>query len=208
MLNWDAATDEDVLRGIARYDESALGALYDRYSRPAHRLALRVLGERGAAEEVVQEAFLSIWRRAGSFEPGRGSAERWILSITHHRAIDRLRASLHSRRDEVPIELFDAVLLDHVQQDDVESVVWRDELERWLADLPESQRRILELAYFDGYKQHEIAAMMDVPLGTVKSRLRTALQMIRALPAVLLARSSQAPPTVQTEIDESALERL
>lgn len=197
MADWGDATDEDVLAGVGRGDETALGALYDRYGRRAHGLAYRVLGERGAAEEAVQEAFMSIWRRADSFAPGRGSAERWILTIAHNRAIDRLRARAGRVRTEAPLDAFASVLQSDDPWHDVDRLLRRDELERWLAELPAAQRQALEMAYFDGYLQHEIAAMTDVPLGTVKARTRAALKRLRERPAIAMGLHAHAAPSPQ-----------
>ncbi len=207
VSGWDDATDEELLRGLARGDERALGALYDRYGSRAHGLAYRVLGERGAAEEVVQEAFLGIWRRVGSFESGRGSAERWILAIVHHRAIDRLRAGAGRARAEIPLDLYDGVLASDDPWQEVDRRLRRDTMKHWLATLPEDQRRILELAYFEGYSQREIVALTGVPLGTVKARTRLAFQKLRALPGLLAARGHHSDATARPEASESATER-
>ncbi len=173
--------DEAQLAAIGRDDEAAIAALYDRYGGLAYGLAYRVLGERGAAEDVVQDAFLSVWRRAASFQPGRGSVRTWLLSIVHHRAIDRLRGTSGRTRRDAPLDDLDRV----VQVDDpwreVEVGVQRDVLRRGLSSLPEAQRRTIELAYFGGHTQQEIAAMMEVPVGTVKGRMRIGLHKLRDL---------------------------
>jgi len=208
VSGWGAATDEELLRGLTRGDERALGVLYDRYASRARGLAYRVLGERGVAEEVVQEAFLSIWRRAGSFTPGRGSAERWILAIVHHRAIDRVRAGAGRAHAEIPLELCDHMLAAADPWQEVEQRLRRDALQHWLAALPDDQRRILELAYFEGYSQREIVALTGVPLGTVKARTRLAFKKLRALPGMLLAREQHGDGVAPLEASEPATERL
>jgi len=207
VSGWDEATDELLLLGLARADERALGTLYDRYGSRARGLAYRVLGERGAAEEVVQEAFLGIWRRAESFTPGRGSAERWILAIVHHRAIDRLRAGAGRAGAEIPLDLCDRVLAVDDPWPEVEQLLRRDALRHWLATLPDDQRRILELAYFAGYSQREIVALTGVPLGTVKARTRLAFKKLRALPDMLLAQERYGDAAPPPEASASAAER-
>jgi RNA polymerase sigma-70 factor (ECF subfamily) len=154
--------------------------LYDRYGRLAYTLALRVLGDAAAAEDVVQEAFLSIWRRASSYRAERGSLRTWVCSIVHHRAIDRLRgragrARLDLSLDRAPPEV--------ALSDTWETVVAdleRGQIHRALSELPDEQRRTIELAYYAGYSQSEISSLMSVPLGTVKGRTRMALRKLRS----------------------------
>ncbi len=181
VSEWAAATDEEVLLGIARRDEQALGVLYDRYGGRALGLAYRILGEHGAAEDVVQEAFLSIWRRAVSFEQGRGRAQHWLLAIVHNRAIDRVRSAAGRRGTDTPLDLVDRVLTLDDPWNGIDGLVHREELRLWLASLSATARRTLELAYFEGYMQREIAEIMGVPVGTVKARIRLALRKVREL---------------------------
>lgn len=194
---WSEATDEAVLLGVAGRDEQALGVLYARYGGRALGLAYRILGERGAAEDVVQEAFLSIWRRAVSYEESRGNAQRWLLTIVHNRAIDRVRSKAGRAQADTPIDEVDRVLTVDDPWREVDDLLQRDELRRWLAALPETLRRTLELAYFDGYMQREIAAQMGVPVGTVKARTRTALRRIRELAEA--ERATEMPPLPVSE---------
>lgn len=189
---WHGATDEAVLLGVARRDEQALGVLYDRYGGRALGLAHRIVRERGAAEDVVQEAFLSVWRRAVSYDVSRGSAQSWLLTIVHNRAIDRVRSKAGRAGGDTPLELVDRVLTVDDPWREVDDLLQRDELRRWLSNLPDTLRRTLELAYFDGYMQREIADLMGVPVGTVKARTRTALRRVREL--VETERAAQAPP--------------
>ncbi|MFN8517405.1 MAG: sigma-70 family RNA polymerase sigma factor [Chloroflexia bacterium] len=177
----DADSDDALLDAIRRRDEEAIAALYDRYGRLAFGLAYRVVGERNAAEDVVQEAFLSIWRRAGSFETTRGSVRTWVLSIVHHRAIDRLRGTAGRTRQDAPIDDFERVLAIDDPWREVSQVIQRESLQKAIATLPDAQRQAVELAYFDGYTQQEIATRMEVPVGTVKGRLRLAMQRLRSL---------------------------
>lgn len=177
----DAESDDALLEAIRGRDERAIAALYDRYSRIAFGLAYRVLGERGAAEDVVQEAFLSLWRRAESFETTRGSVRTWLLSIVHHRAIDRLRGTAGRVRQDAAIDDFERVLAVEDPWREVSQVIQRESLQRAIATLPQAQRQTVEMAYFDGYTQQEIATAMEVPVGTVKGRLRLAMQRMRSL---------------------------
>ncbi|MFN8537201.1 MAG: sigma-70 family RNA polymerase sigma factor [Thermomicrobiales bacterium] len=176
----DADSDDALLDAIRRRDEEMIAALYDRYGRLAFGLAYRVVGERNAAEDVVQEAFLSIWRRAASFETTRGSVRTWVLSIVHHRAIDRLRGTAGRTRQDAPIDDFERVLAIDDPWREVSQVIQRESLQKAIATLPDAQRQAVELA-FDGYTQREIATGMDVPVGTVKGRLRLAMQRLRTL---------------------------
>ncbi len=175
------ASDDELLAAVGRRDETAVAALYDRYGRLAFSVAYRILGDQGAAEDVVQDAFLSVWRRAASFQPGRGSVRTWLLSIVHHRAIDRLRGTAGRARRDTALEEVDRVAALDDPWRDVELTLQRDVLKKGLATLPEEQRRTIELAYFGGYTQTEIAGAMGVPVGTVKGRMRIGLQKLRAL---------------------------
>jgi RNA polymerase sigma-70 factor (ECF subfamily) len=173
-------SDDQLLAALAQSELRALDALYDRYARPAYSLAYRIVGERGAAEDVVQDAFLSAWRQAKSFKRERGSPRTWFMSIVHHRAIDRLRASASSA-DTIPLDdLPDAP----TDAPGVWQQVWTslrgDIVRRALELLPPEQKKSIELAYFSGYTQTEIAELMGVPLGTVKGRMRMGLQKLRA----------------------------
>ena len=200
---WTAATDEELLLGVAQRDEQALGVLYDRFGARAIGLAYRILGERGAAEDVVQEAFLSIWRRAVSFEQGRGRAQHWLLAIVHNRAIDRIRSAAGRRTADTPLDLVDRVLTIDDPWHGIDGLVQREELRLWLDSLPETARRTLELAYFEGYMQREIAEMMGVPVGTVKARIRSALRKVRELAEAQGAAYTALTPMVEPSKESS-----
>lgn len=176
---WDSASDEALLVAIAGREERAIAALYDRYGGLAYSLAYRILGERGAAEDAVQEAFLSVWRRAASFAAERGSVRAWLLSIVHHRAIDRLRGKTGRARHDAPLDELDRVAAVEDPWREVAGNLQRDLLRQVLATLPDAQRRTIELAYFDGYTQQQIAGLMGVPVGTVKGRMRLGLHKLR-----------------------------
>jgi RNA polymerase sigma-70 factor (ECF subfamily) len=175
-----AAADEALIRRVAGGDSRALRQLYDRCAPLALALALRIVRSRSEAEDVVQEAFLEAWKRAGSFDARRGSALSWVLAISRSRALDRLRArgsadraaQEFAREEAAPVQL------------PIESAEQRQERERIqaaLAALPQEQRAILELAYFEGLTQSEIAARTGDPLGTVKTRCRLALEKLAGL---------------------------
>lgn len=173
-------TDEELLHGLRERDMHALEVLYDRHSRLAYGLAYRILHDTSAAEDVVQEAFLSLWRQAASFDARRGSVRTWLLSIVHHRAIDWLRSRANGRSD-VQLDLVERNLYAPDTWQTVAANVERERIRRALAALPAEQQRTVELAYFGGYSQPEIAAAMGVPLSTVKGRMRMAMQKLRVL---------------------------
>lgn len=177
----ESDSDEMLLAAISRRDERAIAALYDRYGGLAYGLAYRILGERGGAEDVVQDAFVSVWSRAASFQAGRGSARTWLLSIVHHRAIDRLRGTAGRTRYDEPLDELDRVAATDDPWGEVDTRLQGDVVKRVLALLPEAQRQTIELAYFGGYTQQQIAARMGVPVGTVKGRMRIGLHKLRGL---------------------------
>lgn len=173
-------SDEDLVAALAGRDTTALEALYDRYGRLAFSLAVRIAGTPETAEEIVQEAFLSIWRGAATYQPGRAAVRTWLLSITHHRAIDAVRRRT-ARVQTAPLE--DQAQFVGVQDvwSDVSASLVRDEVRSALAKLPAEQRQSIELAYFGGLTYPEIAEKLGLPLGTVKSRLRLGLQKLQGL---------------------------
>jgi RNA polymerase sigma-70 factor (ECF subfamily) len=176
----DPASDATVLLQLQQRDVRALELLYDRHGRLAYGLAYRILNDATAAEDVVQEAFLNVWRQAPSYDARRGTVRTWLLSIVHHRAIDFLR-SRANRRGDVQIDLVERTLAVPDVWQTVSANVERDDIRRAMAALPPEQQRTVELAYFAGYSQPEIATAMGVPLSTVKGRMRMAMQKLRAL---------------------------
>jgi RNA polymerase sigma-70 factor (ECF subfamily) len=172
------ATDTQLLEGIAGGDESSLAALYDRYHLLTFSLALRVVNDRGRAEDVVQDAFLSVWRKASSFAEGRGSVKTWLTSIVRNRAIDVVRARRESDADD------EAVLL--ALRDPSPSVVEQvtaaldaETIRAAMSALPIEQRQAVVMAYFEGRSHSEISDLTGLPLGTVKSRIRLAMQRLK-----------------------------
>ena len=172
--------DEDLLDLAARGDEPAFEVLYDRHGKVAWSLAFRLLGERPAAEDLVQEAFLAVWNGAGAYSSVKGSVRTWILSIVHHRAVDRLRQGAASRRRQEALEQVAAVAPDAPDAAEVALArVEAREVQSALSDVPDDQLQVLRLAYYGGYTHHEIADMLSLPLGTVKSRMRLGLDRVR-----------------------------
>jgi len=173
--------DDHLIDALARQDLSALETLYDRYGKISFSLAYRIVGERGAAEDVVQEAFLSVWRRAKSYKRERGSPKTWLMAIVHNRSIDKLRSHA-SGAATVPI---DDLPEDYGDAPGVWQQVWADmrgeSVRNALKRLPVEQKKSIELAYFSGYSQSQIAQLMGVPLGTVKGRMRIGLQKLKAM---------------------------
>ncbi|BBL79149.1 DNA-directed RNA polymerase sigma-70 factor [Rubrobacter xylanophilus] len=171
--------DEDLLSLVERRDPDAFAALYDRHSRAAYSLAYRMMGERQAAEDLVQDAFLKVWRSAGSYRAERGSVRTWILSILHNRGIDQLRSQASRLRARERLE----ASTEKVQPSEAFSETLRssqrEQVREAMRTLPPEQLKILELAYFSGYTHTEIAELLGLPLGTVKGRMRLGLKKIK-----------------------------
>src|SRR5919199_226077 len=171
--------DEDLISLVEAADADAFAALYDRHSRSAYSLAYRMMGEKQAAEDLAQDAFIKVWRNAASYRAERGSVRTWILSIVHNRGIDQLRSTASRRRTQEKIE----ASAPHSEPSEAFSETWRnsqrDQIRAALKDLPPEQLKILELAYFSGYTHLEIAELLSLPLGTVKGRMRLGLKKIR-----------------------------
>ncbi|MGI8549429.1 MAG: RNA polymerase sigma factor [Dehalococcoidia bacterium] len=173
-------SDEELLACICAGDTQALESFYSRYGGIAFSLALRISGNRETAEEVTQEAFLAIWRRAATFVPGRGSARSWLLGIVHHRAIDMLRAR-NARGQTVALDERLPIPGGEEPWPVVQQNLDREAIRTALTSLPREQRESIELAYFAGLTYPEIAGRLDVPVGTIKSRLRLGLGKLRLL---------------------------
>jgi len=188
--------DEELIRRLVDQDVHALELLYSRYARPVYSLALRMLGDPELVEDVVQEVFLRVWRRADSYAPQRGRVLSWLLAITHHRAVDELRR----RRAATPVVSSPswgegleplAALAEGTAPDPADQVGWAEQaaaVRRAVQALPAAQRQTIELAYYGGLSQSEIAALLHEPLGTVKTRIRLAMQKLRGV----LAGEAQA----------------
>ena len=172
--------DEALLALAAREDEEALAQLYDRYGPIAYGLALRIVRDQALAEDAVQEAFLTVWRTAGSFRSDRAKPSTWILTLVHRRAVDVVRRE--ERRRAAPLE--------GTEEPDERGLAADEEIElsdrrrlvqEALRQLPDEQREALELAYYGGLTQSELAERLSVPLGTIKSRMFTGLRRLRDL---------------------------
>jgi RNA polymerase sigma-70 factor (ECF subfamily) len=172
-------SDEAVVALVARSDELALAELYDRFGRTAYGLALRVLRDRSLAEDAVQEAFLIAWRTADTFMPERARASTWLLTLVHRRAVDLVRRE--QRRRSEPIE----VAGERAGEGAADEAVWlryeRERVQAALRQLPDQQREALELAYYGGFSQSELAERLGQPVGTIKSRMFSGLARLRDL---------------------------
>jgi RNA polymerase sigma factor (sigma-70 family) len=180
----EGPSDAEVVHRLRDADGAALSQLYQRFGRPCYSLARRICANEGLAEDVVQEVFLTLWREPTRFDPARGGFATWLLTVTHHKAVDAVRKESAIRRRMVaapeageewsptPVPGADQVALARVAAGQVRAALHR---------LPVEQRQVLALAYFGGRTQREIAVQTGVPLGTVKSRMFTAVQRLRVL---------------------------
>jgi RNA polymerase sigma-70 factor (ECF subfamily) len=166
----ERSSDGELLQRIAGGDREAFDVLYRRFVRPVFALALRRLGDRGRAEDATQETFTSIWRSAGSYRADRGPGAPWLYAVARNAIVDRARA-----RSETPTEVPDEASSEPGPSDEAERswLAWR--VHRAMQELPEHERPLLELAYWSGLSQSEIADFLNIPLGTVKTRTRSAL---------------------------------
>jgi RNA polymerase sigma factor (sigma-70 family) len=172
------SSDEDILEAVASGDERALAALYDRFGRVAYALAYRVLRDRALAEDAVQEAFLAVWRAAEDYRRERAKPGTWILTLVHRRAVDLVRREDRRRTDPLE-EAPEPAAADVEEEAALRSR--RAAVQAALKRLPDDQREALELAYYGGLTQSELAERLGVPLGTVKSRMFAGLGRLREL---------------------------
>jgi RNA polymerase sigma-70 factor (ECF subfamily) len=176
--------DEDLMAVVEGGDADAFAALYDRHCRAAYYFSYRVMGDRQAAEDLTQDAFLKVWRSAGGYRPERGSVRTWILSIIHNRGIDLLRyyASRRRTRNEARAEA------PRGQPSEDFAEAWRNHqrgrVREALQDLPHAQREVLALVHLAGLTQMEVSERLCLPLGTVKGRVRLGLQKLRGHPKI------------------------
>jgi len=179
-MDFQSATDLALMQAIQQKVLGALEELYDRHHGKALAVAYRVLEDRSLAEDVVQEAFLAVWRQPDGFRPERGNVRSWFYSIVRHRAIDLTRGGAFRRErlsiDEVEVE---SGAPDPWQQ--VSANIDQEQIKQAVETLPQEQMEVINLAYFRGHTQQEISEMIGAPLGTVKSRVRLAMQKLRDL---------------------------
>jgi RNA polymerase sigma factor (sigma-70 family) len=174
-------SDEALVALVARGEESALAELYDRVGRVAYGLAYRVLRDESLAEDAVQEGFLALWRTAAAFRAERAKASTWILTLVHRRAVDLVRREERRRTEPIGDETARQV----GETESTEEAAWlrfeRERVQGALGQLPDVQREALELAYYGGFSQSELAERLGVPLGTIKSRMFAGLARLREL---------------------------
>jgi RNA polymerase sigma factor (sigma-70 family) len=171
-------SDEALVALVARADDAALAELYDRFGRVAYGLALRVVRDPGLAEDAVQESFLAVWRSAGRFVAERAKASTWILTLVHRRAVDIVRREQPRRAD--PLDTAPVATAQTTEEE-----AWlrlrRTRVQEALKQLPDKQREAIELAYYGGFTQSELADRLGEPLGTIKSRMFAGLACLREL---------------------------
>lgn len=185
-MDYSTLDDESLIGLIRRARTEALGALYDRYGRLVFSLALNSVGDRATAEEITQDVFLRVWQRAGQYRSDRGKVSTWLTGIARNRAIDELRrhrarpappATSWADAAEAPLDPASGTT--NGPERSVARAMERERVRSALATLPEEQKQVLALAYFQGLSQSQIAAALDLPLGTVKTRIRLAMQKLR-----------------------------
>lgn len=183
LLKPETAEDAALVARIAEGDSAALEKLYDKYSRVVYSFSLRMLGDTSLAEELTQEVFLRLWRHGGSYQHSRGAFLTWLLSVTHNMAIDEIRR--RKRRPLIADSSEDDQTLTMLPdtRTDVENTAWLSSLQTIvrdaLAEIPHSQRQAIELAYYAGLTQREIAEQLNEPLGTIKTRMRLGMLKLR-----------------------------
>ena len=177
---YDGWDDRALVARVTEGDGEALEALYRRYGRPCFGLARRILADEQFAQDVVQEVFLTVWRDASRFDASRGGFSTWLLSMTHHKAVDAVRREENLRKRRTTADALEERESETPKVDDqVWSLMRRERVRTVLKTLPEAQREALTLAYFGGYTQREIAGLTSTPLGTVKTRMLAGMRRMR-----------------------------
>ena len=184
MADYESLDDHQLIQRISQVDKDALEALYVRYQTPVYSLAMFMLKQPALAEEVTQDIFLNIWLKAGSFNAERGQPKGWIMSVAHHKIVDviRSRRRMIVNTDPADYETLDLLPAGGASTEaQVEQTLERERIMRALATIPESQKEVIVLAYFGGFSQSEMAERLDQPLGTIKTRVRLAMQKLRTV---------------------------
>jgi RNA polymerase sigma-70 factor (ECF subfamily) len=178
--NLGALADEDLMSLVYEGDTRAFEVIFDRHAGVAFSLAYRMCGRRPLAEEIVQEAFMSLWRSAARYDASRGSVRSWVLRVVHNRAIDAFRREMPSASHDVPDDWISDVLPARERtEDEVQRRSDAELVRAALDELPRDQRQVIELAYFGGFSHAQIAAALKLPTGTVKGRMRLGLSKLR-----------------------------
>lgn len=197
---YDGLDDRGLVVLVTQRDSGALEALYRRYGRPCYGLARRILTDDQFAQDVVQEVFLTVWRDASRFDPARGGFSSWLLSMTHHKAVDAVRREENLRKRRTTADALDDRVCDAPPvEDEVWSLLRRTRVREAMQLLPEPQREALTLAYFGGYTQREIAGITDTPLGTVKTRMLAGMRRLRGALEEISDAAAVDPPSSPTE---------
>ncbi len=181
---YESLGDENLLTLIAHGDKEALECFYERFSTQVFSLARYMLKDEAIAEEIAQDVFLAVWQKAGTFKANRGSPKGWLMSIAHHRVIDHVRSAKRARAsmDRMAQEMASMEMLYQVRtEDEAFRSIERQEIAKALQTIPEAQRTVILMSYFQGYSQSEIAEILEQPLGTVKTRIRLGMQKLRSI---------------------------
>ncbi len=182
MVDYESLDDHQLIQRVSQVDKEALEALYVRYQTPVYSLAMFMLKQPALAEEATQDIFLNIWLKASSFNSERGQPKAWIMSVAHHKIVDVIRSRRRTiiNTDPADYETLDLLPAGGASTEaQVEQTMERERIMRALATIPEPQREVIMLAYFGGYSQSEMAKKLNQPLGTVKTRVRLAMQKLR-----------------------------
>ena len=181
-VDYEELEDHQLINQISLLDKDALETLYGRYVSPVYSLAMFMLRQQSLAEEVTQEIFLNIWLKASSFKADRGQPRSWIMSVAHHKIVDLIRSRRRTLTMTNPADYETLDLLPSGQvstEDEVERNLERERILKAMTVLPEAQREVILLAYYQGYSQSEMAKKLNQPLGTIKTRVRLAMQKLR-----------------------------
>ena len=184
MVEYQELEDRQLIHRIAQLDKGALEALYGRYVTPVYSVAMFMLRHPALAEEATQEIFLNIWLKASSFKADRGEPRPWIMSVAHHKVVDLIRSRRRTLTMTNPAdyETLDLLPADQTStEEQVEQNLERERILKAMSELPEAQREVIMLAYFEGYSQSEMAKKLTQPLGTIKTRVRLGMQKLRTI---------------------------